>query len=176
MSVEPTLQPLRDKDSLPSSANRRDDARLDIGVNGFWGGRYERCLIDVRVFNPYAPSNRNADIKATYRRHENKKKKFYDRRLLENEQATFTPLVFSVTGGMASQATRFYQRLASLISEKRNQPYSHSLNWIRYSLSFMLLRSMIQCIRGARSSYHSQRFHPADLVMAESRLNLDSEC
>ena len=39
------------------TANIQDGARLDISVNGFWGGRYEKCYIDVRVFNPFAPSN-----------------------------------------------------------------------------------------------------------------------
>ena len=82
--IEPTLQPIDDKDSLPSSSNVRDDARLDIGVNGFWGGWFERCFIDVRVFNPYAPSNKATDIKDTYRGHE-KEKKLYERRILDKE-------------------------------------------------------------------------------------------
>ena len=43
------------------TANVEDGARLDIAANGFWGGRYERTFIDVRIFNPHAPSNRNSD-------------------------------------------------------------------------------------------------------------------
>ena len=45
------------------SANTTDGARLDIAANGYWGGRFERTFVDVRLFNPYTPSNRN-----TYRR------------------------------------------------------------------------------------------------------------
>ena len=33
------------------------------------------------------------------------------------ENATFTPLVFSTTGGMGRAATTFYRRLASLLSD-----------------------------------------------------------
>ena len=168
--IEPTLQPVLEKESLPLQSNTRDDARLDIGMNGFWGGRFERNFVDVRVFNPFAPSNKNQCIKDTYRKHENEKKKFYEKKIIEKEHASFTPLVFSVTGGMAGQCTLFYQRLASLISVKRSQPYSQTLNWIRCCTSFILLRSTIQCIRGARSSFHCPQHHPTDLVYAESKL------
>ena len=37
--------------------NSANEARLDISVNVFWGGRYEITFLDVRVFNPHAPSN-----------------------------------------------------------------------------------------------------------------------
>ena len=43
--VEPILQPVQNKDSFPSSSNVSDNGRLDIGVNGFWGGKYKRCFI-----------------------------------------------------------------------------------------------------------------------------------
>jgi len=29
-----------------------------FAMNGFWGSQSERCFIDVRVFNPYAASNK----------------------------------------------------------------------------------------------------------------------
>ena len=37
---------------------------------------------------------------------------------------SFTPLVFSTFGGMGSAATTVYKRIASLLSAKREQPYS----------------------------------------------------
>ncbi len=85
------------------------------------------------------------------------------------ELASFTPLVFSVTGGMANECGMFFQRLASLISTKRNQPYSQTLNWIRCSISFILLRASIQSVRGARSSFHHPAYQPMDLVSGEHR-------
>jgi len=67
------------------------------------------------------------------------------------EHGTFTPLVFSGTGGMADQAFVFYKRLASLLSEKRNEHYAVIMGWIRCCPSFFLLRSAIPCIRGSHS-------------------------
>ena len=118
-------------------------------MNGFWGGRF---VIDVRVFNPHAPSNRQASITGTYVKHEKEKKRHYEIRVRDIEFASFTPIVFSATGGMGKQASLFYKRLASLLSEKREESsYNQMLNWLR---SFSLLLSAIQCIRGARSSFH----------------------
>ena len=35
------------------------------------------------------------------------------------EQATFTPLVFSTTGGMAAECKRYHSRLAELLATKK---------------------------------------------------------
>ena len=62
VSIKPTLQPVPEKESFPSLANVTDGARMDIAVipvNGFWGGRYEKCYLDVRIFNAHASSNRS---------------------------------------------------------------------------------------------------------------------
>ena len=136
-------------------------------VSGFWGGRYERSFVDVRVFNPHAPSNRNTSIPNCYRRHEAEKKRAYEQRIREVEHSSFTPLVFSATGGMGST---FYRRLATLLAEKWNESYSSTLSWIRCLLSFCLLRSAIQCIRGARSSrgHAIKSSLPIDLVSHEA--------
>ena len=110
-------------------------------MNGFWGGRFERTHLDVRVFNPHAPSNRNTSISNCYRKHEAEKRRTYEQRIREVEHSTFTPLVFSATGGMAKQSTTFYKRLASLLADRWEQPYSSTLGWLRCRLSFSLLRS-----------------------------------
>jgi len=104
------------------------------------------------VFNPHAPSNCSSTPGAVYRRHENAKKQTYEARICEVEHGTFTPLVFSAIGGMADQAVVFYKRLASLLSEKRNEHYAIVMGWIRCCLSFSLLRSAICCLHGSRSS------------------------
>ena len=170
--IEPDLQPLTGEVFPRATSVKSDGARLDIAVSGFWGGRFERTYLDVRVFNPYAPSNSSNSISNNYRKHEQEKKRAYERRLLEVEHSTFTPLVFSATGGMARQSTTFYKRLASLLANKWDQPYSSTLCWVRSRLSFSLLRSAIQCIRGARSRHgHAVKSPPPiDLVGAEAQL------
>ena len=53
-----------------------------------------------------------------------------------------------------------FQRIANLLSQKLNQNYQTTINWIRCKLSFALIRSSIRCIRGSRSP---KRFHSTDL-------------
>ena len=92
----------------------------------------------------------------------------------EIELVSFTPLVFSLTGGMGKAATAFYKRLASLIAVKREQPYSSTLSWLRCSLGFVLLKCAIQCIGGAHSSIGAtgrQMLPPLDLVAAETNFS-----
>ena len=171
--VEPPLQPLSGEELTltGASANTSEGARLDIAANGFWGGRFEKTFLDIRVFNPHAPSYKRTSIENCYIRHEREKKRMYERRIIEVEHSTFTPLVFSVSGGMAKECTNFYKRLASLLAEKRDQHYNDTLRWLRCSISFMLLRSAVQCIRGARSSIHKVVIHqPIDLVLTESMI------
>ena len=69
-------------------------------------------------------------------------------------RASFVPVVLSATGGMARQASVFYKRLASLLAEKRDATYGTTMNWLRCVITFSLLRSAVQCIRGARSAFH----------------------
>jgi hypothetical protein len=94
----------------------------------------------------------------------------YEQRVREIEHASFTPLVLSATGGMANEAAVFYKRLASCLATKWDRPYSSTMSWLRCRLTFSLLRSAIQCIRGARSNCgHAAKSQtpPLDLVIAE---------
>ena len=75
--IEPKLQPLSGEQFHLASAIRDDNARLDISATGFWGGSYQKAMFDVRVFNPYAPSNKNTSLSSTYKRHEREKKRAY---------------------------------------------------------------------------------------------------
>ena len=118
VQVEPHLQPITGEHFPLASSNVNDGARLNISVNGFWGGNCERTFLDVKVFNPYAPSNCSTTPRGIYRCHENAKKRTYEARIHKVEHATFTPLVFSATGGMADEACAFYKRLASLLCDK----------------------------------------------------------
>ena len=72
--IEPDLQPLMGETLAGASSNTMDGARLDIAVNGFWGGCFEKTYLDVRVFNTHAPSIRKTDISNCYSRHEAEKK------------------------------------------------------------------------------------------------------
>ena len=170
MGIEPHLQPTTPNQLSGATANSQDDARLNISANGVWGGRYEKTYFDVRALNPHAPSNKNQAPTACYGKHKREKKRAYEQRIREVEHSSFTPLVFSATGGIGREATCFYKRLASMLAQKWDQPYSTTLWWLRCCLTFSLIRSDIQCLRGARSSQGHAVFSSAsvDLAITES--------
>ena len=173
--IEPHLQPITGETFSNVSAITDAGARLDIAAQGFWGSNFERAFFDVRVFNPFAPSNRLSSFSSTYAKHENEKKRAYEQRVREVEHGSFTPLVMSSTGGLGRASTSFYKRLASLIAEKRDHPYSKIMAWLRCRLCFSLLRSSIRCIRGTRSAMgrpYKCGHAPIDLIAAESQLSM----
>ena len=145
---------------------------MDIAPNGFWGGRYQRTFFDVRVFNPHADSNRQTSLATCYRKQEAIKKRAYEQRVREVEHSSFTPLVLSATGGLASEANIFYKRLAARLAEKWEQPYSSTMAWLRCRLTFSLLRSAIQCIRGARSSVGHAFKSPPSIELVTTELQM----
>ena len=63
-------------------------------MNGFGGGQSEKCFIDVKVFNPYAASNKCSSLSVAYKKHENIKRHAYGQHILEVEHVLFSPLVF----------------------------------------------------------------------------------
>ncbi len=150
VSTEPRLQPLSGE-RLPPSANKEDEARLDIRARGFWssGHGHQDAFFDVRVFYPFASTYRNSKLSSVYRQHEMSKRRQYNRRVQEVEHGCFTPLVFTTGGGMAPEATVAMKRLASLLSQKRDENFSTIMGWLRCAISFGLLRSSLACIRGS---------------------------
>ncbi len=166
--IEPHLQPISGEHLPGTTANITEGARLDIAANGVLGGRFERTCFDVRV---HAASNRQTNPSLCYRKHENVKKRAYESRIQEIEHSSFTPLVMSSTGGLGPASTSTYKRLATLLATKWDQPYTSTMNWLRCRLSFSLLRSSIQAIRGARSTAGKASKAtplPIDLVISES--------
>ena len=115
-------------------------------LHNFWGKDHQTAYFDVRIFNPFAQSYANSSMSKCYRKHELDKKREYEERIREIEHGSFSPLVFSTAGGMGSIATTVYKRIASLIADKRQEPYSTTLFWLRCKLSFSLLRSAIMCL------------------------------
>ena len=81
------------------------------------------------------------------------------------------PPIFSASGRMGPS---FYKRLADLLSEKWDVPYSEAICIIRCRLSFALLRSAIRCMRGSRSTAGRPAYynHPdnSEVVLSETAL------
>ena len=149
VEIEPVLQELTGE-RLPSGANTTPDARLDIHARGFWE-KQRSAFFDVRVCHPNADSYKDQTPKQMYRNHENEKKRAYADRVLQVEQGTFTPLVFTSTGGMGEECKRYHSRLAELIAAKKGEDYATTVSWIRSKVSFAILRSALICLRGSRT-------------------------
>ena len=139
--------------------------------NGIEGDRHQRAFFDVRVFHPNAPSYRSTQLPSAYRLHELQKQRSYYQRVREVEHGSFTPLVFTTSGGIGKCASVTYKRLASLLSTKQEQSYGSTIAWVRCCLSFSLLRSCIMCLRGARPSQgRAFRCSVIDLAVAEAKV------
>ena len=167
--LEPDLLPVDGEAFKLKTANKQDDARSDIRVEGFWGKR-RRAYFDVMVFTPFARSYSNRSLKAIYAEHEGRKNREYKERILKVEQADFTPLVFSLTGGMGPQAQAVVRRLGDLLAERQNVSKSVMMGWLRARLSFTILRAVITCLRGCRSLKIEACVGKAELAVSEARI------
>ena len=146
--IEPALQPLTGE-ILPDSANEDKEARVDIAAKGFWQ-QYEMAFFDIRVFSPFAKSYLN-NLDAAFRTNEAGKKREYNQRIIQVEHGSFTPVVVSAFGGFGKETDRFVARLVQKISEKKHLEASVVANYVRRKVSFELVKSQIDCIRGSRN-------------------------
>ena len=171
---EPILTALTGENFRLRSSNVSDEAKVDISARGFWV-RGQRAFFDVRVFHPFAPSYRHKSLQATHRQHESEKRRAYNDRILQVEMGSFTPLIFTTTGGMScgSECHAFYRRLAELLAEHRSLPKSTVTAWLRCRLSFSLLRSALVCIRGTRTPNRVESLSDTsiDVTVATGQLN-----
>ena len=110
VDTEPYLEPLTGED-LQAPNILTDEARVDIVARDFWT-RGQLAFFDVRVFNPFAKRHVNKSLAKMFEGNEKEKKSSYNKRIIEIEQGSFTPLVFSSTGGMARECALLYTRLS----------------------------------------------------------------
>ena len=67
------------------------------------------------------------------------------------EHGNFTPLVFSLTGGEGLEISMFHKHIPQKIASKTEEKYEKVQTLIKCKLSFLILRSVLLCIRGSRS-------------------------
>ena len=146
--LEPSLLPVTGE-ALPASANRDDGARADISAVGLWIP-LSRAFFDVKVVNPLARTNWNMKLNTMYRHHESLKNNAYRDRILQVDKGSFTPLVFSCTGGAAPEATKFIKQLALKLSLRKMERYSETVSYLRRRFSFEILRTCVISLQGER--------------------------
>ena len=158
--IEPALLPIENAEL--ESSNTANKPRADVSAVGVWSPM-ERTFLDVRVVHPNAPSYRQKTIDKIYEEHENQKKRAYNQRIVQIERASFTPLVFSTTGGMAQECTRYHKKVAELISTKTREDYSKVMSHLRTRIRFTLLKSTLLAIRGERGRPRKSAYRISEL-------------
>ena len=78
------------------------------------------------------------------------KKNKYKERVLNVEHGSFTPIIFTTTGGAGPEANRHHKRIAELMALKKKGEYSQIISYIRIRMRFNLLRSLLVAVRGER--------------------------
>ena len=140
VQIEPPLQSVNE-----------DQARVYVRARGFWI-MGQTSYFDVRITNPNSESQKTQTLPKIYEKHEKEKKRLYNDRILNNEMGSFTPPVFSVSGGMSNECMNYHKHLADKIAQKHNQRYEDVIAYIRCKLSFMILKSALLCLRGSRKA------------------------
>ena len=149
VQIEPPLQNTNGS-ALNHGANSKDDARLDIRARGFWRDG-QNAYFDVCVTNADCASQIHTSIKSVLRKHEAKKKCMYNRRIMQIEHGTMTPLIFTTTGVMSQECSKYHKALAEKISDKKGDRYEDVMRYIRIKTSFLAVKATLLCLRGSRS-------------------------
>ena len=63
------------------------------------------------------------------------------------------PLVYSVDGMAGKEAKPFERRIASLLAEKWDRPYSEMVGYVRGCMGLAIIRHNTRHLRGSRSKY-----------------------
>ena len=140
-SVEIEQQLLPNEGELDDikGVEKGDESRMDVTAVGFWGA-CQRAFFDIRVCDPFAPSYSQKPITSLLKSQEQEKKRKYNKRILEIQKSTFTPLVFTATGGCGRECDLVLKKLASMISAKTGNTFSSVMHE-----GFELFQSLVGC-------------------------------
>jgi hypothetical protein len=169
VQIEPELLPV-DPQKFKARTNTQPGARLDVSARGVWS-QFERSFYDVRVTHPNCLSNIGKPVADIYIEHQNSKKVEYQERVLQSEKGSFTPLIFTTSGGMGPECSILYKRIAELTAAKKSEQYGSVMNYIRTRLRFAILRSTLIGIRGERGRSNKN----FNITLDEISLNLIPE-
>ena len=167
--IEPPLQSLSNEVVTSLTG---DGCRPDIRARGFWRDG-QNAFFDVKVSNINSETYKNTSIKKVFQQHEREKRRKYNDRVINVEHGTFTPLIYSITGGIGPEAKFYHKLLAHKLSDKNGDRYDNVVNYIRCKLSFLILKMALLCIRGKRTFSKKDSSNvpdDIDFVCLESRL------
>ena len=91
---------------------------------------------------------------------------------MDVEQGTLTPIVLTVKGVMAPEASRYHKVLAEKIATKSGERYEDVTRLIRVKISFLVLRAALLCLRGSRTMYNTKGEECSDYAFNLSEAGL----
>ena len=172
VEVEPQLQPLDNERFNLRTAVTSPEARLDFKAGGFWS-RGVTAFFDVRVTHVNSKCNQGKETSTIFKEQEEEKRWKYQKRVLDVEKGSFTPLILRTSGGMKADCHCFLKRLAEKLSENNKEPYHITITWTRTLLSFEIFRSVHTCVRGSRTPLYKI---PQEDFTDDCRLNATQTC
>jgi hypothetical protein len=151
VSDEPLINSGRDPQAASDAPGNGvgPELRGDIAAHGFWK-RGTTAIVDVRVTDTDAKSNRGHDVNELLLSHETRKRDKYLEASLRRHKH-FTPLVFTVDGLRGVEAAAALRKLASLLSVKWKRTYSQVCGFVRSRLTLALVGAASRCLRANRS-------------------------
>ena len=129
---------------------------------------HQATYFDVRIFNPFAQSYGNSSMSKCHRKDELDKKREYE------EQIRGLMFTFGIlySWGYGPNSNHSYKRIASLITDKRQEPYSTTLLFgCDANMCFSLLCSAIMCFQGSRSFHFHSEYQSILLICAEAKVH-----
>ena len=104
----------------------------------------------MRVTHPGCETNIHKNLQQIYKEQEELKKRTYEERIIESEKGSFTPLIFTTSGGSGPLCHKFLKTLASAIAESKNEKYDDVIYHLRVRIRFAILRCTLMALRGQR--------------------------
>jgi hypothetical protein len=126
--------------------NRTDEDHGNILIRGCWEHGTD-CIIDVRIMDVNAKSNRSRPPGKVLAQHKREKKKKYLKPCLE-QRWHFTPFVVSTYSLLGKVAKMLLKRLSALLSEKWEKPYSEVCGYVNAQISIAIVATHL-CLRGS---------------------------
>ena len=72
--------------------------------------------------------------------------------MIESEKGSFTPLIFTTSGGSGPLCRGLIKKVAKNIAESKNEAYEDIIYHLRVRLRFALLQSTLMALRGLRGA------------------------
>ena len=119
---EPHLQPLSGETIVGVNG---DDAHTDIRAQ-FLAQESKfvfRCTCYISMWT---------HVCTIYRKHEQERMRAYNERILNIEQGSFTPLVYSVTSGVGPECSMFHKHITERMVEKSGERYEDITTHVWY--------------------------------------------